>query len=200
MVRILGIDPGSRLTGYGCIDLLENHIHLITHGTLKLAHTKNNFSASHENRLLLLYQGLSKIIRTYKPKIMVVEKVFFAKNAVSALKLGQVRGATLVCGALHGLPVVEYNPTEIKASLVGYGRADKTQVARLVELIIGRQKFASPDASDALALAIHHAYCLRHQNKKRTNLALFEKKKGNKKFSLAESVAHVTKMSFKRIS
>jgi hypothetical protein len=90
-----------------------------------------------------------------------VEKVFFAKNAVSALKLGQARGAVILTGRMHGLSIVEYSPSEVKQAVVGHGQADKHQVAKMVKLLTGCEDFATTDASDGLALAICHAYAAR---------------------------------------
>lgn len=156
-IRILGIDPGSRLTGYGCVDLIGTKLKLVTHGTLRLSNTGGKAVVPLEQRLLSIHNGLAEVIARYKPQIMVVEKVFFAKNAVSALKLGQARGAVILSGAIHGLEVVEYSPSEIKAAVVGHGGADKDQVARMVQLLVGKQDFATSDASDGLAIAICHA-------------------------------------------
>ncbi len=164
-VRILGIDPGSRLCGYGVVDChprLKKIVH-ITHGTLRLSNTGGKALIPLEQRLLSIHKGLAGIIQEYKPQIMSVERVFFAKNAVSALKLGQARGAVILSGAIHGLDVVEYSPSEVKAALVGHGQADKFQVARMVELILGKQTFATSDASDGLALALCHAQIVQLQ-------------------------------------
>lgn len=158
-VRILGIDPGSRLCGYGVVDCypkLKRIVH-ITHGTLRLSNTGGKAVIPLEQRLLSIYQGLSKVIEEYRPEIMSVERVFFAKNAVSALKLGQARGAVILSGAIHGLEIAEYSPSEVKSAIVGHGQADKFQVAKMVELLLGKQTFATSDASDGLALAICHA-------------------------------------------
>jgi crossover junction endodeoxyribonuclease RuvC len=157
VLRILGIDPGSRLTGYGCIDVVGNQIRHVTHGTLRLSNTGGRAVIALQQRLLSIYEGLSEIIETHRPQVMSVERVFFAKNAVSALKLGQARGATILTGMIHSLQIVEYSPTEVKATLVGHGQADKDQVARMVSMLIGRKDFATNDASDGLALAICHA-------------------------------------------
>lgn len=160
-MRILGIDPGSRLTGYGCIDFIGNQLRHVGHGTLKLAGTSGKQTVPLEERLLSIHLGLNEVIREFKPKIMVVEKVFFAKNAVSALKLGQARGAVILTGMIHGLEIVEYSPTEVKQAVVGQGHADKDQVAKMVQLLIGKQEFGTSDASDGLALAICHAHASR---------------------------------------
>jgi len=160
-MRILGIDPGSRLLGYGCIDQVGNQMRHVTHGTLRLCSPSSGDSL--DVRLLRIYQGLTQIIEEYRPAIMSIEKVFFAKNAVSALKLGQARGAAILTGKIHSLEVVEYSPTEVKQAVVGYGRADKDQVARMIQLLIGARPFETSDASDALALAVCHVQMSRFQ-------------------------------------
>jgi crossover junction endodeoxyribonuclease RuvC len=157
-MRILGVDPGSRLTGYGCVDQMGNKLRHVAHGTLHLSKTSGKATIPLEDRLFTLYQGLSKVIQELRPEILVVEKVFFAKNAVSALKLGQARGAVILTGRIHGLPIAEYSPTEVKLAVVGQGHADKDQVAKMVQLLIGAREFETSDASDGLALAICHAH------------------------------------------
>lgn len=174
-MRILGVDPGSRLTGFGCIDVIGRQIRHVTHGTLHLSKTSGKVVISLEDRLLSLYEGLTKVILEYKPTVMAVESVFFAKNAVSALKLGQARGAILLTGKIHSLEIAEYSPTQVKQSVAGFGQADKEQVAKMIQLLIGPQKFTTSDASDGLALAICHAQRLQslptQRNKKRLSLA-----------------------------
>jgi len=157
-MRILGVDPGSRLTGYGVIDVAGNQLVHIAHGTLKLSNTGGKATIPLENRLLSIYQGLSEVILEFRPHVLSIEKVFFAKNAVSALKLGQARGAAILTAMIHSLGVVEYSPTEVKQSVVGQGHADKEQVARMVSLLTGKTDFETSDASDGLALAMCHAY------------------------------------------
>jgi len=155
-MRILGVDPGSRLTGFGCVQVAGRQMTAVEHGTLKLASTSGKQEVALEQRLLDLFLGLTDVIERLKPQVLVVERVFFAKNAVSSLKLGQARGVVIVCGALKGLEIVEYSPTEVKRAVVGSGTADKLQVARVLEMILGRQEFATADSSDALALAVCH--------------------------------------------
>lgn len=190
-MRILGVDPGSRLTGYGCIDCEGGSISLVAHGTLKLANTHGRATIPLENRLLGIYEGLSKVIQEYQPQILSVEKVFFAKNAVSALKLGQARGAVLLTGMIHSLRVVEYSATEVKHVLVGHGRAEKEQVARMLQLMMGSLQFTTTDASDGLALAVCHALSLKNQGlvTHHANAKILVSKR--KKQSLSESVVHV---------
>ncbi len=155
--RILGVDPGSRLMGYGLVDLYGKEIRHVAHGTLKIAATTGKATIPLEDRLLLIYQRLSEVIETHRPDALSIEKVFFAKNAVSALKLGQARGAAILTAKIHGLCVVEYASTEVKSTIVGHGRAEKEQVARMLEMILGKQEFSTFDASDGLALALCHA-------------------------------------------
>jgi crossover junction endodeoxyribonuclease RuvC len=158
-MRILGIDPGSRLLGFACIDLIaHNKIRHVTHGTLRLSNTGGKAVIPLEERLLSIYEGLSSVILEHKPAVLVIEKVFFAKNAVSALKLGQARGVAIVTGRIHGLSIAEYSASEVKQSVVGHGGADKEQVAKMVALLTGQKDFATADASDALAIAICHAH------------------------------------------
>lgn len=156
-IRILGVDPGSRLTGYGCIQVDGKHLRAVEHGTLRLAKTSGRQEIPLEKRLLDLFLGLNEVIDRLRPRVLAVERVFFAKNAVSSLKLGQARGVVLVCGALKGLELVEYSPTEVKRAVTGGGAAQKEQVARVLEMILGRQDFKTADSSDALALAVCHA-------------------------------------------
>lgn len=177
-IRILGIDPGSRYTGYGIIDSVSNKITHVTHGTVSLQNSKDT---PVEKRFLKLYQELNPVIEKFHPDVVAIEKVFFAKNAQSAIKLGQARGAVLLIAGINHLTVYEYNPTEIKRSLSGHGRSDKTQVAKMVELILGKQEFETEDASDALAIAICHAQ-MAFSKLKTTTL------KPKKKISLAQAV------------
>lgn len=199
-MRILGVDPGSRLTGYGCIDQLSgqfgHQLHHVAHGTLRLARAHRKEVLPLEDRLFLIYEGLSELIRQFKPQIMVVEKVFFAKNVLSALSLGQARGAVVLTGKIHAMEIAEYNPTEVKLAVVGHGHAAKEEVARMVQLILGSQEFPTLDASDALALAICHAQVTRSIQATRSadelpsevRLQAIPKRRTKKRFSLAESV------------
>ena len=191
-MRILGIDPGSRLTGYGCVDLVGNQLRHVGHGTLKLSSTSGKSTVPLEQRLLLLFEGLTEVILKFKPQVLAVEKVFFAKNAVSALKLGQARGVALVCGALQSLEIFEYSPSEVKQAVVGHGTADKDQVAKMVQVLVGRQEFETSDASDGLALAICHAHTmatLRGRNSEYGKaLQAASGRRSKKRLSLAESL------------
>src|SRR4051794_40887766 len=187
-MRILGVDPGSRLTGYGCVDLAGNQLRHVTHGTLRLSNTGGKAVIPLEERLLSIYEGLSAVIQEFRPRILSIEKIFFAKNAVSALKLGQARGAAILTGKIHSLNIVEYSPTEVKQVVTGYGRSDKEQVAKMVQIMIGPQNFSTFDASDGLALAICHALFARAPSRSMSCLLQSKASRRKKKLSLAESV------------
>ncbi len=156
MPRILGIDPGSQNAGFGIIDVVGGKFHYVAHGTLRL-----NAGASLEKRLVQLHRELAEMIREMKPDCAALERVFFAKNAHSALQLGQARGVALLALAAAELPIAEYAATEVKQSLTGKGNSKKDQVAKMVDLLLkstGKEiTHETHDASDALALAICHA-------------------------------------------
>ena len=180
--------------GYGCIDLVGNTLRHVTHGTVRLSNTGGKAVIPLEERLLRIHTALTKVIGEFRPTVMAIEKVFFAKNAVSALKLGQARGAAILSGMIHSLSVAEYSASEVKQSVCGHGGADKEQVARMVQLLFGKQIFETADASDGLAVAICHAHNLRLLGTPRSALAqALQSQTGRsskRKLSLAESVGH----------
>lgn len=154
MTRILGIDPGSQRTGIGIIDVQADgrvvHVH---HEALVLL-AADDFPA----RLKLLAEGLWRVIETYAPDEAAIEQVFLSNNAMSALKLGQARGAAIVACVTRGLPVAEYAAKEVKLALVGKGGADKVQVQHMVGVLLNIKQKLQADAADALAIAITHAH------------------------------------------
>lgn len=171
-MRILGIDPGSRFTGYGCLQLSGRQLIHVRNGVLKLGQKdgRGGGEPSMEDRLLRLYEGLSQVIQETQPDVMSIESVFFAKNALSALKLGQARGVAILTGKIARLRIAEYSPTQVKLAVTGHGQAAKEQVARVVKMILGSghralDQFESYDASDALAIALCHAYNTLHQSR-----------------------------------
>lgn len=188
-LRILGVDPGSQLTGYGCIDIHGKNLSVVTHGTLQVSrHATSRVTLPVHQRLLEIHRGLSEVIQTYRPHVMAIEKVFFAKNALSALKLGQARGAAILSAAIHELDVFEYSATEVKATVVGHGRADKEQVAKMIQLLLGKQDFDTADASDGLALAICHAHMVAHNRTFGSTRDARDAKKSRKSSSIAQSL------------
>jgi len=151
-MRVLGIDPGSSITGYGIVDELNGSISAVTWGTIR---TSNRLPFP--KRLKTIHDGLTEIIKKYSPDVASIENLFFAENAKSALKLGQVRGAAILSAANQSIEVAEYTPLEIKQAISGYGRADKGQIQNMVSILLNLNEIPKPfDASDALAIAICH--------------------------------------------
>ncbi|MBZ5487893.1 crossover junction endodeoxyribonuclease RuvC [Halomonas aquamarina] len=151
-VRILGIDPGSRITGYGIIDLNGVKPSYVSSGCIRTS------DGPLEQRLAQIYAGLSEVVGLYRPTDTAIERVFLSKNVDSALKLGQARGAALVCMANHGLGVAEYAARRIKEAVTGQGGADKLQVQHMVTALLKLSATPQADAADALAIALTHAY------------------------------------------
>ena len=152
MTRILGIDPGSRVTGYGIIDQQGQQLSYAASGCIR---TRGDSLAE---RLGIIFAELNTIIDEYRPDEMGIEQVFMNKNADSALKLGQARGAA-ICAGVHGkVPVHEYAARQIKQAVVGKGSATKEQVQHMIRVILGMQGAMSLDQSDALAIALCHAH------------------------------------------
>jgi crossover junction endodeoxyribonuclease RuvC len=150
-VRILGVDPGSRRTGFGVIECRgADYVH-VAHGCLNVG------GALMAERLRLIFDGLQALIGEHQPAEIAVERVFVNRNVESALKLGQARGAAL-CAVPRGLPVFEYAPRAIKLALVGSGAAEKSQVAHMISTLLRLPGRIGPDASDALAVAVCHAH------------------------------------------
>ncbi len=151
-VTILGIDPGSRITGFGIIHYNANQLQYLGSGCLRLNH-----SSSAQN-LATIYQHLATIITEYQPDLVSIEEIFFANNARSALKLGQARGVAMATAALHQLPLAEYSARLIKQAVVGYGAASKTQVQQMICQLLKLNTTPQADAADALAVAVCHAH------------------------------------------
>ena len=152
-MRVLGIDPGSRVTGYGVIDLNGSRLQHVTHGTIAAAD-----AGAMPLRLKTIYDALTGIIATTSPDVVAVEEIFLSNNARSALRLGHARGVALLVGVQAGLPVFEYTALQVKSAVVGYGKADKAQVQHMVKLLLNLGKTAPTDAADALAVAICHSH------------------------------------------
>jgi crossover junction endodeoxyribonuclease RuvC len=150
---ILGIDPGSRITGYGIISKQGNRLIHIDNGAIFTQSAKD-----FPQRLEKIFHGLAGIIAQYRPEAVAIENVFVAKNAQSALKLGQARGAAIVAAVCVGLPVHEYTAMQVKQAVVGSGRAEKLQVQHMIKALLNLPEVAQEDASDALAVAVCHAH------------------------------------------
>jgi crossover junction endodeoxyribonuclease RuvC len=150
-VRILGLDPGSRRTGFGVIDCHGRELTAVAHGCLNVA------TAAPAMRLRLIFEGLQALMSEHAPAEVAVERVFVSRNADSALKLGQARGAAL-CAIPGGVPVYEYAPRAIKLAVVGSGSAEKFQVAHMIRMLLALADRPRADAADALAVAVCHAH------------------------------------------
>jgi crossover junction endodeoxyribonuclease RuvC len=153
-VRVFGIDPGSDRTGFGCIDSDGRRHRLVQCGAVRAG-----VGATFPDQLQIIYRELTALLDEYEPECVAIESIFHAVNARSALKLGHARGVAMLAAIEAGVTVVEYTPAAIKRSVVGYGRAEKTQVAQMVKLLLGLDAIPQPlDATDALAVAICHLH------------------------------------------
>ena len=150
-VRVLGIDPGTELAGWGLLEISGAKVNHVDNGVLTLG------KASLAERLKKLFESLDRIIEEYRPAEVAVEGVFTARNARSALTLGHARGVTLLAAARRQLPLFEYPPATVKKAVSGSGRADKEQVQRAVQMLLDLPEPAQADAADALAVAFCHA-------------------------------------------
>lgn len=152
-MRIIGIDPGTGILGFGVIDAVGGKMSLVTAGVITTpAHTPL------DERLEEIFDGLTEIIAETKPDAMSIEKLFFAQNVTTAMSVSHARGVAMLTGRKAKLPIAEYTPQQIKQSLTGYGKADKKQMQEMVRLQLNLQSIPKPDdAADALAAAITHA-------------------------------------------
>ena len=153
-MRILGIDPGSARTGYGCVETDGTRHSLVTFGAIA-APAGSTFA----DKLHVIHDNLTRVFRETSPDCVAIENLFHARNVRSALQLGHARGVAMLAAVQAGVPIVEYTPAEIKLAIVGYGRAEKTQVQHMVKLLLGLTALPKPfDASDALAAALCHSH------------------------------------------
>lgn len=155
-MRILGIDPGYAICGYGVLDYDENNagFQVVDYGTFQ-----SREGTAFAERILIIYEGIRQIIKLYQPQVMAIEELFFSRNTTTAIATGQARGVLILAAAQTRLPVYEYKPVQVKKAVTGYGRADKKQVQLMVQTILKLDELPQPDdAADALALAICQAY------------------------------------------
>ena len=156
-MRILGIDPGYAIVGYGIVDYTGNTFKPIEFGTITTESTMD-----FPKRLTHIYDSLEKIINIHKPEYLSIEELFFNTNVKTAIAVGHARGVVLLAAEKMNIPIFEYTPLQIKQSVTGYGRADKNQVQQMVKMFLGLQKVPKPDdTADALAVAICHAHSYR---------------------------------------
>lgn len=159
---VIGIDPGSRVTGYGVVSRQGSQLQCIEYGVVQ-GICKGESNELHD-RLPRIYKGLRECLSLHPPDAVALEGIFHAVNAKTALKLGQARGVALLAAAQTGAEIFEYSPLQVKKSVVGYGRAEKSQVQLMVARLLGLKKHPKPhDAADALAIAICHTFHSRGQ-------------------------------------
>jgi crossover junction endodeoxyribonuclease RuvC len=153
-MRLLGVDPGLRYTGWGIVEADGNRLRHVANGVVKSG------TGELAIRLRRLHDGLAEVVETYRPASAAVEETFVNRDGQSTLKLGQARGVAVLVPAIAGLPVSEYAANAVKKTVVGYGHADKKQIAHMVALLLPGATVESADAADALAIAICHAHHL----------------------------------------
>jgi crossover junction endodeoxyribonuclease RuvC len=149
---ILGVDPGSLVTGYGIIEKNGSKSLHVHSGVIK-----TSSSNTQSKRIWVIHTGLEEIVKKYQPEIMVVESLFHAANSQSLIKLSQVRGAVLLLGESYGMHIVEYAPMEIKKGIAGFGRAEKQQMVYMMKKLLNLPLLKSADEADALAMALYHS-------------------------------------------
>lgn len=156
-MRILGIDPGIAIVGYGVLDKVGNSYKTVAYDAVTTrAHTPLS------ERLLLVYSGVDEIIKKYKPDVMSIEELFFNNNAKTALTVGQARGVIILAAVKNNIPIFEYTPLQVKQALTGYGRASKVQIQQMTKSILGLYEVPKPDdVADALAIALCHGNSMR---------------------------------------
>ncbi len=159
---ILGIDPGTRVTGFGIVKYNNNNFIKIAHGSINLSAKKTI-----PERLQIIYQEINKIIKKYKPDEFAIETAFYGKNVQSAMKIGYARGVSILCALHNNLSANEYSPREVKKSVVGKGAASKEQVAFMIKTLLNiKSEKIKVDESDALAIALCHALRMKSPPKK----------------------------------
>jgi len=159
-MRIIGIDPGTGILGFGVVDVIKGKFKLVEAGVIRTPpHT------AHDERLEEIFDGLTEIIASTKPDACSIEKLFFTNNVTTAMTVAEARGVAILVARQAGLPIAEYTPPQIKQSLTGYGKADKKQVQEMVRMQLGLKEVPKPDdCADALAAAITHSLMSRFED------------------------------------
>lgn len=166
-MRILGIDPGYAILGYGIVDLVGNRFKVVDYGAVT-----TEAGMEMPDRLKILYNALMELILRYEPEVASVEELFFNTNAKTAILVGQARGVAVLACANSGLEIEEYTPLQIKQALVGYGRAEKKQVQQMVKTILNLKEVPKPDdTADALAAAVCHGHSAGSRNRLKSLMA-----------------------------
>lgn len=152
-MRILGIDPGTAITGFGVIDTKSSQFSFVDAGVIR-----THKDQPMPERLAIIYDELHELIKEFKPDVMSLELLYFARNVTTAMTVGQARGVITLCAAQANLPIYEYTPMQVKQAVTGYGKADKKQIQEMVKTLLKLDQIPKPDdAADGLAIAITHA-------------------------------------------
>jgi crossover junction endodeoxyribonuclease RuvC len=163
-VRVLGIDPGIAIVGFGVVDQQGNRLKAIEYGSIQ---TEAKFTTA--TRLKQIYDACTLLFKKHQPQVVAIEKLFFNRNVTTAFTVGQARGVMMLAAEEAGIPVTEYTPLQVKMAVVGYGQAEKRQVQEMVKVLLGLSQIPKPDdVADALAIAIcqaHSAIALHKQSK-----------------------------------
>ena len=156
-MRILGIDPGFAIVGFGIIDYTGNHFSVVDYGSIE-----TKAGTPFDSRLLTIHTELAGLVDRYSPDVMSIEELFFNTNAKTAINVGQASGVLVLAAAQKGIPIFEYTPLQVKQATVGYGRADKNQVQQMVKTLLALESIPKPDdVADALSVAVCHAHSCR---------------------------------------
>jgi crossover junction endodeoxyribonuclease RuvC len=165
-MRILGLDPGTAIVGFGFIDQIGSRLVPVQYGSIR---TDSDTEAG--VRLKQIYDALMQLIEQYKPEAVAIEKLFFNRNVTTALSVGQSRGVMMLAAVQNGLPIAEYTPLQVKQAVVGYGQAEKKQVQEMTRIFLNLNAVPKPDdVADALAVAICHAHSFSFQQKIQTSV------------------------------
>jgi crossover junction endodeoxyribonuclease RuvC len=176
-MRVIGVDPGTRVCGFGIVDSINGSLTHVTSGAIV-----TTFGHSITFKLKTIHEGLVRVIREFAPDVMSIEGLFFAKNAKSAIKLGEARGVAYLAAALSGLSVHEYAPTEVKLAVTGRGRAKKIEVQKMISTIFGINRWERTDVSDAIAIAICHINL--SEKKERLGIEVLRSRRRRRRFSI----------------
>jgi crossover junction endodeoxyribonuclease RuvC len=176
-MRVIGVDPGTRVCGFGIVDSINRSLIHVTSGAIV-----PTSSHSIAFKLKTIHEGLVQVILEFAPDVMSIEGLFFAKNAKSAIKLGEARGVAYLAAALSGLSVHEYAPTEVKLAVTGRGRAKKIEVQKMISTIFGINRWDGTDVSDALAIALCHITL--SEKKERIGIEVLRSRRRRRRFSI----------------
>ena len=188
MMRVIGIDPGTAIVGYGIIDYNKNKYSIVDYGVILTSKDLSN-----EERLEIVYNELDKILKKYKPEFMAIEDLFYFKNNKTVISVAQARGVILLAGKQNNIPMSSYTPLQVKIGITGYGKAEKKQVQLMVQKFLGLSEIPNPDdAADALAI------CITHINSLSSNIS-FTETSNLKKITLSSDTNKISLEEYKKL-